>query len=90
MASVHTHKKRARLAGATGEFTADQILEVFRNQNGICAMCLEPIDLDTCHKDHKTPLSRGGSNDISNVHLVCAPCNRSKYNKTFEEYMSAA
>lgn len=38
------------------------------------------------HIDHILPSSRGGSDDISNLALACAPCNVSKRNRTPEEW----
>lgn len=31
--------------------------------------------------DHVVPLTRGGSNDISNIQPLCGTCNRSKFVK---------
>ena len=36
--------------------------------------------------EHKTPLSRGGTNDNSNLCLSCAACNHDKGDMTAEEY----
>lgn len=36
--------------------------------------------------DHKVPVSRGGSNDPDNLATACFPCNRSKRDKTPEEW----
>lgn len=38
------------------------------------------------HIDHILPSSRGGSDDVSNLALACAPCNISKRNRTPEEW----
>lgn len=37
-------------------------------------------------KDHKTPISRGGSDAIDNIVAACSKCNWQKGNKTFGEY----
>lgn len=36
--------------------------------------------------DHRTPLSRGGTNDASNLSAACASCNFSKNDLTEEEF----
>lgn len=38
--------------------------------------------------DHKIPISRGGTNDENNLVVACQKCNRSKRNKTVEEFLN--
>lgn len=40
------------------------------------------------HLDHKMPISRGGTNDGSNLQWLCGPCNLKKGVSTHEEYAS--
>ena len=50
---------------------------VFSRDGGSCNCCGTFSDLQY---DHITPYSCGGSNDISNIQLLCGSCNRSKSN----------
>lgn len=36
--------------------------------------------------DHIVPVSRGGGHDLENLATACLPCNRSKRDKTVEEW----
>lgn len=76
----------ARRRNAEGEFTADDVNDLYLEQMGICAYC--QIELQgSYHVDHKTPITRGGTNYPSNLQLTCADCNKSKFTKTHEEYI---
>lgn len=39
--------------------------------------------------DHIFPVSKGGSNDPSNLTLACQPCNRAKSDMTLAEWMAS-
>jgi len=55
-------------------------------QDARCPYCsaLLPMKFEI---DHKIPISRGGTNNPENLHLVCPTCNMRKNNKTHEEFI---
>lgn len=55
-------------------------------QDAKCAYCGELLS-GQYHIDHKLPVSRGGSNDIENLHITCARCNLRKATLTHEEFL---
>lgn len=50
---------------------------VFSRDGGTCNCCGSSSNLEY---DHITPYSCGGSSAVSNIQLLCMPCNRSKSN----------
>lgn len=78
------HAYRARLANAEGRFTKEEFDKVVKNQDKKCFYCLS--HLEKIIVEHVTPLSRGGSNKISNIVASCVSCNAQKYTKTLEEF----
>jgi len=68
------------------EFSAKDIDILFTSQGGVCTYCREPL-MDGFHIDHILPKKRGGTNNLTNIHLVCKRCNLSKGAKTHEEYL---
>jgi hypothetical protein len=83
---IYVHNRNARLKGNGGTHTTEEIDELFDGQRGLCFYCGQL--LRDFHIDHKIPVSRGGSNDISNIVISCALCNRRKYTKTAEEFIA--
>lgn len=60
--------------------------EVLRRSGKVCTYCGDtngPFDFD-----HIFPVSKGGTNEPSNLTLACATCNRSKGGKTLLEWMA--
>ncbi|MDR2808300.1 MAG: HNH endonuclease [Spirochaetaceae bacterium] len=49
--------------------------KVWERDRGKCVQCGSQIDLEY---DHDIPFSKGGSNSVDNVRLLCRKCNRSK------------
>ena len=72
---------RARLRHITGTHTGQQLREQYERQKHKCYYCGEKVAWDECHIDHVIPISRGGSNDISNLVITCSVCNLEKHNK---------
>lgn len=71
------HTRRARLRSAPGSFTAAQIDALYLAQRGRCACCRVKLN-GVFHRDHRTALVNGGTNDIGNIELLCGPCNQRK------------
>src|ERR1700686_5146052 len=57
-----------------------------------CFYCGRPVEerpelvWDMLTKDHLTPVSRGGSDDIGNIVPACFNCNRLKGTMTIDEF----
>ena len=73
-------RRRAKKRDAGGDYTAEQITDLYLKQRGRCANCGTKLG-DKFHRDHKVALSDGGDNDISNIELLCAKCNLRKSKK---------
>lgn len=54
-----------------------------------CVYCGEPLTLRGATKDHLTPQSRGGSDDITNIAPACYRCNIQKSDRTYDEFLRA-
>lgn len=64
---------------------------VFKKTNGKCFYCNESLLIDGgWHIEHMHPISRGGSNDISNLVPSCPICNLTKNTKTAKEFLEAS
>jgi len=82
---THNMNRRARKRQAEGSYFSRDILSMLQEQQCRCIYCQKDIT-DEYHIDHITPLSRGGSNFIYNIQLLCPPCNTSKGAKDPEQY----
>lgn len=69
--------KKIRRKGAVGKHTKAEVDLLFSRQLGQCAICFCSI-IGNYHADHINPLARGGTNWISNIQLLCPPCNMAK------------
>lgn len=54
---------------------------VFQRDKFQCQSCGKTYQQTKLSIDHIIPLSRGGSNDISNLQTLCLTCNKRKTNK---------
>lgn len=69
--------------GAAGAHTQQEWLEKCALLGNVCLYCGEAKPLT---RDHKVPLSRGGTDDIDNVVPACHSCNCAKRSHTPEEF----
>ena len=58
---------------------------VYERDSGACVYC--GTDSGPFHIDHIHPISLGGTSDVDNLALACAPCNLSKGAKTVQEWL---
>ena len=61
---------------------------LFMAQKGRCAYCGRTHRMRFLEIDHKWPVSRGGGDEIANLHLLCTPCNMRKGIQSDEEFRS--
>jgi hypothetical protein len=81
--------KRQGLVNKPSRLAADEVVRIYGNN---CAVCSEPIDLTLLRTskmgltvDHWIPLSKGGSDDMSNLRPAHWICNRRKSNSLPKE-----
>lgn len=70
-------KRRAVKHASDGHFTTKEFEELCDKYGKKCLRCgRAEIVLEA---DHVVPLTKGGSDDISNIQPLCGPCSRSKF-----------
>lgn len=84
----YRRRRRVRKYGAIGSHTAAEVRTLYEQQDGKCFHCGADFDEVDYHEDHWIPLSRGGSDYITNIRLLCVPCNLSKNAKLPHEWDS--
>lgn len=56
-----------------------RVVAELRRQQPFCVVCAaNGIQTVATETDHKTPISRGGTNDVANLQRLCTPCHRDK------------
>ena len=75
--SVSAQKRHARSKAAEGSHTSSQWLTLKEQYGNICLCCRKhESELNRpLEQDHVIPISKGGSNWISNIQPLCKDCN---------------
>lgn len=75
---VVANRRRARLIDVGGgQYTKHDVRALLVLQKNKCANCKCSIK-DGYHIDHREPVALGGTNDKTNIELLCPPCNLKK------------
>ncbi len=74
---LKVRNREALLRGATGKHSQGDIDSLLKVQKWKCAYCASSVRLRH-HVDHIHPLALGGSNDKTNLQILCVSCNLSK------------
>ena len=61
--------------------------KIYRKTKGRCYLCGEFVDFDLYEIEHKIPLSKGGTNNLSNLFCSCHTCNLIKHDIYPEDFM---
>lgn len=77
---AYARNYKIRKRGAPGSHTGEDVIAILKAQRGKCAYCRIVLK-SKYHVDHILALSKGGSNDRSNIQILCQPCNQSKSSK---------
>lgn len=72
------HRRRACIANAEGSFTEVEFQVICEKYGNRCLCCGYDGSLQ---RDHVIPLSKGGSDWISNIQPLCGKCNSAKGTK---------
>jgi hypothetical protein len=59
---------------------------LLKKANGRCSLCGATKKETVLHVDHIVPRSRGGTNDESNLQVLCLKCNLGKSNKDATDF----
>jgi 5-methylcytosine-specific restriction endonuclease McrA len=82
----HTKKKETKVRGKR---SFRMLLALLESQGYLCALTGVRLEVETAELDHKIPVSRGGTNDLSNLQWIHKSINRAKGTMTNEEFIEA-
>jgi 5-methylcytosine-specific restriction endonuclease McrA len=74
------HEAARRAKGGEDRYTAADVDRLLGLQSGRCVYCKRSIKAKF-HVDHIMPLSKGGTNGVRNIQLLCQMCNQMKHAK---------
>ena len=61
-----------------GKRSRNEKYVVYERQKGVCSGCGEVVPSEFAHLDHIVPRSKGGTDDVDNLQILCIMCNSLK------------
>jgi 5-methylcytosine-specific restriction endonuclease McrA len=86
--SITTPTKRRRKIPAAVRFALWNATFGEHQGSGTCQCCKRVVTQQAFEAGHIVAVSRGGSDSISNLRVICALCNRSMGNTNMDEFMA--
>lgn len=85
--SANSGKKRLQaIKAAQGSYSEKQWTEKIEYYGHKCYLCGTFLVKGETHREHRKPISRGGTNWIANIAPACAKCNLKKNSMTEKEF----
>lgn len=81
---IAEERRRARLFGCSGSYTAEEWQAIKAKYGNRCLCCGRLEGEVEITADHVVPLSAGGENSASNLQPLCRQCNCSKFTQFIE------
>ena len=81
-----TQKKETKVSGRR---SFRMLLALLESQGYLCALTGVRLEVETAELDHKIPVCRGGTNDLSNLQWIHKSINRAKGTMTNQEFIEA-
>lgn len=84
-------KRRGLIGASATHFTKNDLARMRTMQKGLCLYCTRRMTGNGRLReviDHKTPVSKGGSNGPENIALACWECNSAKGKQTAEAFLT--
>jgi len=82
---ANTARRKSRKLNNGGDHTGEDVKFLLNLAKYRCLKCRKVLNLQI---DHIVPLANGGYNGISNLQVLCGPCNLSKGSRNSNDYRS--
>ena len=83
----HEEKSIPKKKSKRKQFSKSMRRNIYEKTQGYCYLCGKFVKFNSFEVEHKTPLSKGGTNDLSNLYCSCHKCNKLKRNIYYEDFM---
>jgi 5-methylcytosine-specific restriction endonuclease McrA len=84
---MFAHKRRSLKKKLRNDLTQEEYHETLEYFDSCCVYCeIKPNDVQKLQQEHIHPISKGGEYTKANIVPACESCNKSKNNKSIDEF----